>query len=261
MPGNTILEKRRYMQEQFDFFRKILMWEPRGHADMYGAIPVKPVTEDGDVGVLFLHNEGFSTMCGHGVIALATVLVELGRTGGDERTIPIRMDTPAGRVEAFARRESGRVTEVSFRNVPSFVLHRDREVEVPGIGRVAVRCGLRGGLLRLRRCRGGGGAPRSLGRPESHRPGPGRQARRGGERPPSRTPTRRTWGSFYGTIFTGPAEKANHHSRNVCIFADGEVDRSPTGHGGEREERPARGPWRCPPWASPSPSRASWAPP
>ena len=77
-----MLEKRRYAHEHLDAVRRRLMWEPRGHADMYGAIVTEPVAEDSDCGVLFLHNEGFSTMCGHGIIALTKVLVETGMVAG-----------------------------------------------------------------------------------------------------------------------------------------------------------------------------------
>ncbi|MGD2123161.1 MAG: proline racemase family protein, partial [Gemmatimonadota bacterium] len=83
IPGDTILEKRRYAQEHLDVLRTALMWEPRGHADMYGAILTEPVTDDGDAGVLFLHNEGFSTMCGHGIIGLAMAGVQ-----GEALTLP-----------------------------------------------------------------------------------------------------------------------------------------------------------------------------
>src|SRR4030095_5370133 len=94
IPGDTILAKRRYARQNLDHLRKALMFEPRGHADMYGCILTEPVTLDGDLGVLFLHNEGYSTMCGHGVIALVTVLLETGML--DRRDL-VRLDTPAGR--------------------------------------------------------------------------------------------------------------------------------------------------------------------
>src|SRR5207245_4990864 len=93
--------------------------EPRVHSDIYGAIPTEPVTPDGDAGVLFLHNEGWSTMCGHGVIALVTVALEIGLLSRHE---VVRLDTPAGRVTARPRREGARVLSVAFENVPSFVV-------------------------------------------------------------------------------------------------------------------------------------------
>src|SRR5690606_12851417 len=131
-----ILAKRRAAREQFDHLRRALMWEPRGHADMYGALLTEPVTPDGDLGVLFLHNEGFSTMCGHGVIALAKVLLDTGLLDRPGDAPQIRMDTPAGRVTATAQRTDGVVSSVSFRNVPSFVYALDQSVDVPGLGRV-----------------------------------------------------------------------------------------------------------------------------
>src|SRR3989442_1808790 len=107
IPGGTILEKRRFAQERLDSLRRGLMFEPRGHADMYGAIPTAPVTPDGDLGVLFLHNEGWSTMCGHGIIALVTVAVEAGgrppQQEGPLVTPPRRLATPPPRPGAPRR--------------------------------------------------------------------------------------------------------------------------------------------------------------
>src|SRR5216683_7958969 len=133
LQGKTILERRRYMQEHLDHIRKALMWEPRGHRDMYGCALTQAVTPEADLGVLFIHNEGYSTMCGHGVIALVTVLLE---TGMFEPREVIRLDTPAGRVTAKAHLEGSRVRNVAFRNVPSFAYKLDQKVDVPGIGRV-----------------------------------------------------------------------------------------------------------------------------
>ncbi len=78
LPGATMLERRRFMRDHYDYVRQALMWEPRGHYNMYGCIITPPVSTEADLGVLFMHNEGYSTMCGHGVIALVTVLVESG---------------------------------------------------------------------------------------------------------------------------------------------------------------------------------------
>jgi proline racemase len=227
VPGATILEKRRYAQRNLDGLRRALMFEPRGHADMYGAIPTEPVTPDGDLGVLFLHNEGWSTMCGHGIIALTTVALEVGLlTPRDE----VRLDTPAGRVTARARRDGGRVRSVAFENVPSFVAALDEEVDVPGVGRVrydlafggafyafvdAARVGLELTPQRFRDLIAAGSAIKRavMGAREVRHP---REA---------------DLSFLYGTIFTGPPLAAGADSRNVCVFADGEVDRSPTGTG------------------------------
>src|SRR5437899_3527000 len=95
LQGITILERRRYMQQHYDHIRKALMWEPRGHRDMYGCVVTPPVTPDADLGVLFMHNEGYSTMCGHGIIALVTTLVETGAIAATGRQTSINLDTPA----------------------------------------------------------------------------------------------------------------------------------------------------------------------
>jgi len=139
LQGNTILERRRYMQKHLDHIRRALMWEPRGHRDMYGCVLTEPVTPEADLGVLFIHNEGYSTMCGHGVIALVTTLLEAGALPAKGQQTPVNLDTPAGLVRATAHLdERGHVERVSFLNVPSFLYARDVELDVPAWGRVSV---------------------------------------------------------------------------------------------------------------------------
>src|SRR5437588_5240947 len=139
LPVTTILEKRRYMQQHLDYIRKALMWEPRGHRDMYGCILIPPVTPEADLGVLFMHNEGYSTMCGHGVIALVTTLLETGTITANGQDTPVNLDTPAGLVRATAHFDnSGHVEYVSFLNVPSFLYASDVELDVPAYGRLTV---------------------------------------------------------------------------------------------------------------------------
>src|SRR5712691_7599953 len=139
LPGTTILKRRRYMQEHYDHIRRALMWEPRGHRDMYGAVLTQPVTPEADLGVLFIHNEGYSTMCGHGVIALVTTLLETGALAAKGQKTPVNLDTSAGLVRATAHLDSrGQVERVSFLNVPSFLYARDVELDVPLYGRLNV---------------------------------------------------------------------------------------------------------------------------
>lgn len=234
-PGDTILAKRRYAKENWDQIRRAVMWEPRGHADMYGAILTEPVTPDGHAGVLFVHNEGFSTMCGHGIIALAQVAVETGLLTGEPTVsnpsvLEIRLDTPAGRVTAFARHAGGRVAEVWFHNVPAFVYALDQIVEVESLGPVRYDIAYGGAFYAFCQAEEVG---IGLG-PENFREliDTGMAIKRAvmGSLP-IRHPVEADLGFLYGTIFTGPAHNPAHHSRNVCIFADGEVDRSPTGTG------------------------------
>src|ERR1044071_6593776 len=128
--GQTVLEKRRYFREHYDHLRTGLIWEPRGHADMYGAVITPSV--DADFDVFFLHNEGYSTMCGHAIIALTKLVVETQLVSKNE----IIFNVPAGRILARASVVEGQVVETSFRNVPAFVCLRNQRVDVPGIGPV-----------------------------------------------------------------------------------------------------------------------------
>jgi trans-L-3-hydroxyproline dehydratase len=227
IPGATILEQRRFARERLDGLRRALIFEPRGHADMYGAIPTAAVTPDGDTGVLFLHNEGWSTMCGHGVIALVTVALEVGLLSPRDE---VRLDTPAGRVTARPRRDGARVRSVAFENVPSYVVSLDDRVEVPGMGEVrydiafggafyafvdAASVGLEMTAHRFRDLITAGTAIK-------------RAVMASRE---IRHPREPDLSFLYGTIFTGPALASGADSRNVCVFAEGEVDRSPTGTG------------------------------
>lgn len=134
--GKTILQKRKFMKQNLDHLRTALMLEPRGHADMYGAIITEPERDDSDFGVLFLHNQGYSTMCGHGIIALTKVTVQTGMIKAKEPVTQIKIDTPAGLVNSFAKVKNGKVESVYFHNVPSFVLTSNQEVEAGGIGKV-----------------------------------------------------------------------------------------------------------------------------
>ncbi|MED1780666.1 proline racemase family protein [Brevibacillus fortis] len=132
LAGETILEKRRYFREGLDYIRRVLMYEPRGHHGMYGCVMTEPVSPDAAFGVLFMHNEGYSTMCGHGIIAVVTAAIETGILRLEDPTERIVIDSPAGRIIAHANVEESRVQSVSFENVPSFVLAQDVPIEWEG---------------------------------------------------------------------------------------------------------------------------------
>jgi proline racemase len=230
LPGETILARRRYAREHLDRLRTALMWEPRGHADMYGCIVTAPVSPDADFGVLFMHNEGYSTMCGHGIIAITKVAVETGLVPAVEPETVVRIDSPAGLVTAYAQVEGGQVTNVRFFNVPSFVLALDETVEVPGLGRVRYDLAFGGAFYAYVQAVDAGVSCT----PEDFRPliEKGRAIKHAivASRPIPH-PFEEDLGLLYGTIFIGPPRDPGAHSRNVCIFADGEVDRCPTGTG------------------------------
>jgi proline racemase len=137
IPGATMLDRRRHFLEHMDDVRTLLMYEPRGHGAMSGAILQPPTRDDADWGVLFIEVSGCLPMCGHGTIGVATVLVETGMVAVTEPVTTIRLDTPAGLVVAEVQVHDGAATAVSIRNVPSFTLGVDRGVDVPGIGPVS----------------------------------------------------------------------------------------------------------------------------
>jgi proline racemase len=222
--GTTVLEKRRYFRDNYDHLRTGLMWEPRGHADMYGAV-IMP-SADADLDVFFLHNEGYSTMCGHAIIALTKLGVETQLVDKEE----ITFNVPAGRIHARATVVDGKVIEASFRNVPSFVYLREQCVDVPGIGRVRFDVAYGGAFYAFVNAEEVGLTlvPEQAGRLIEY----GRKIKHEVmSKIPARHPFEEDLNFLYGTIFTGPPLDMTHHSRNVCIFADGELDRSPTGSG------------------------------
>jgi len=228
--GNTILEKRKFFRDKFDHIRKGVLWEPRGHADMYGAVITENCSEDSDFGTFFLHNEGYSTMCGHAIIALTKFVLDTGliRKKGDSPALKI--DAPPGQVISTGKRENGIIQSVSFRNVPSFVLYRDQVLEVPGVGRVQYDVAFGGAFyalvdadkLKLSL------EPREIPRIIDM----GMRIKRSVMNKQQIVhPFEKDLSFLYGTIFTGKSASMSRHSRNVCIFANGEVDRSATGSG------------------------------
>ena len=227
IPGATVVAKRRWAREHLDELRRALMFEPRGHADMYGAIVTEPATSDGDLGVLFMHNEGWSTMCGHGIIALVTVALETGMLSARDL---VRIDAPAGRITARPKRDGERVASVAFENVASFVLDLDATVDVPGLGTIRYDLAFGGAFYAYVDV-----AQVGL----EMTPKDYRGLIDAGWRIKRAVMAQRTiphpfepeLSFLYGTIFTGPAHDTGAQSRNVCVFANGEVDRSPTGTG------------------------------
>jgi proline racemase len=136
IPGETMLDRRRHFMAELDHLRTLLMYEPRGHAAMSGAILQPPARADADFGVLFIEVSGCLPMCGHGTIGVATVLVETGMVAAVEPVTTIRLDTPAGLVVAEVAVHDGAARGVTIRNVPAYTEALDRVVEVPGVGPV-----------------------------------------------------------------------------------------------------------------------------
>lgn len=229
LPGRTILEKRRAAQDRYDHLRTALMREPRGHPDMYGCVLVPPAVPDADFGVLFLHNEGYSTMCGHGIIGLVTVLLEQGLSPVTRPETVLKLETPSGVVTARALVEDGRVRSVGFSNVPSFVTAMDRETTVPGLGSVRYDLAFGGAFYAFCRAADLGLALQPA---SARRLVEAGMAIKGAV---SRTceikhPFEPDLSFLYGTIFVGQPDPGAA-CRHVCIFAEGQLDRCPTGTG------------------------------
>jgi proline racemase len=213
--GDTILAKRRDAAERLDEIRRLLVNEPRGHADMYGCFVTEPEDDGADLGVVFFHNAGYSTACGHGTIALVTWALETGVLPVDGEETRVVVDVPSGRLDTVARVRDGNVRSVRFRNVPSFVW---AESVLPGVD-VAF-----------------GGAfyasveervePRELPRLIAL----GRDLKAAIEGANEIVhPVEPELRDVYGVIFwQGEGARTQ---RNVTVFADGEVDRSPCGSG------------------------------
>ena len=252
--GKTMLDKREWVRTHADELRRALMLEPRGHADMYGAILTEPVAPGSHAGVLFMHNEGYSTMCGHGIVAVTTIALERGlimpgpaAPGSADPAVvgagtTIVYDSPAGTIRARARVRSGqaeagrangdagvRVEAVAFLNVPSFVLHGGLSVKV-GARQIRADVAFGGAFYAIVDSEAAGLPIDIAHLPELRRTG--MEIKHAIEAAHTIAhPLEPGLTGIYGTIFTGPPNDDRAGLRNVTIFADAEVDRSPCGTG------------------------------
>jgi proline racemase len=218
--GATILEKRRDALERLDHVRRLLVFEPRGHADMYGCFVVEPNDAGADLGVVFFHNAGYSTACGHGTIALVTWALDEGIVERREGETRVVVDVPSGRLETWARVEDGRVRSVRFRNVPAFVWARGLE-----LGERSLDIAFGGAFYASVEERV---EPHELPRLIEL----GRTLKRSIEEWQEIVhPLEPELRDVYGVIFWQEEGEDPLTQRNVTVFADGEVDRSPCGSG------------------------------
>ena len=230
IPGSTILAKRAWVKENLDHVRRALMLEPRGHADMYGCYVTEPITEGADLGVIFMHNEGYSDMCGHGVIALATVAVAQGLVERSSPETRVGIDSPAGFIEAFVEWDGVRTGAVRFLNVPSFLYKPDVRVSTPTFGDVTVDIAFGGAFYAYMDAAqvGMDVVPANA----TQLIELGDQVKRAVMASVSiQHPTVPELNTLYGTIIDGAPRDAANHQANICVFAEREVDRSPTGTG------------------------------
>lgn len=230
--GDSILEKMAFMQSNIDHLRKMLMAEPRGHFDMFGVYLVEADVPGAAVGCIFIHNEGYSIMCGHGIIALGRYLVDYGivrnPTSPETRVL---IQCPCGPVEAFVQYEAGRSGAVRFNSVPAFLYHKDLKVNVPGIGKVTVDISYGGAFYALVPARDVGV---DLEKSSAHemRSVAGAVTETLRKTVTLTHPESPALAFVYGTILTDGNDIFNDlPTSNVCVFADRQVDRSPCGSG------------------------------
>jgi proline racemase len=220
LEGTTILERRRFARDHLDHFRRLLVFEPRGHADMYGCHVVPPNDDGADLGAVFFHNEGYSTACGHGTIALVTWALDEGVLEKREGENLLVVDVPSGRLETWATVEGGRVRSVRFRNVPAYVWAEGveatgRTVDVAFGGAFYASLEERVEPSEL---------PRLIAL--------GRELKTALEAEHEIVhPLEPELRDVYGVIFWQDEGDDPVTQRNVTVFADGEVDRSPCGSG------------------------------
>ena len=132
VPGNTMIEKKHYLEEHYDHLRTALMWEPRGHHDMFGAFLTEPVNKEADFGIFFLDGGGYLNMCGHCTIGAVTAILEGGLMEMKEPETEVILEAPAGIIKTVAQCKNGKVTGVTLTNVPAFVYKKDLEIEYEG---------------------------------------------------------------------------------------------------------------------------------
>lgn len=232
IPGGTMLEKMDYFACHYDGIRQMILKEPRGHKDMFGAVLVPPVTDDADLGILFMHNEGMSTMCGHGTIGTVKAAAETGLLTLSEGENIIKIDAPAGRITAEAVVAGGRVRSVAFTNVPAFVYKKEIVIPVDGVGDVTAAVVYGGAFyifveeeklgLKVLPENTAALTARAMemkrwvnANVDVHHP----------EKPDIR--------DIYGVIIMSPDTRTDGGcaGRHICVFAEGAVDRSPCGTG------------------------------
>lgn len=225
--GETILDKRRYVTEHLDHLRRFLMFEPRGHKEMYGALLVETNLPDADLAVLFMHNEGYSTMCGHAVIALARYAIDEGIVAKQEPTTRVGIECPCGLVTVDVDIASG---NASFISVPAFAAYKDQKVKLDDGREILVDISYGGAFYALVE-------DRILGVNIEH-DSVQRLTAAAAEvtecvkaQVDIAHPDSDDLGFLYGTIITDSCLGTGEPTRNICVFADEQVDRSPTGSG------------------------------
>jgi len=230
VPGRTMFEKKRYVEENLDYLRTLLMFEPRGHSSMSGSILLPPTDPEADLGVVFIEVSGCLPMCGHGTIGTCTVAIETGLVKAVEPLTYLTLDTPAGRVQAEATVQNGRVKKVKIRNVPSFLYRKDVEVEVPGLGWLTLDIAYGGnfyGILPAQAV----GLTLEKGQGQKLIEAGMQIMAAVGQQIPLQHPLNSGITELKHTLFTGPAQVSGAQAKSAVVIYPGTLDRSPCGTG------------------------------
>nr|ADI17861.1 proline racemase [uncultured Rhodospirillales bacterium HF0200_01O14] len=231
IPGDDILAKRRYARDHLDHLRRFLMFEPRGHYDMYGAILVAPSLPDADLAVLFIHNEGYSTMCGHAIIALGRYAVDYGLVKATEPVTHVNIECPCGMVHAEVEVTNGQSRKVRFSSVPSFMFARDLELALADGRQFKTDIGYGGAFYAILDA-GQFDLPISSSVTSKLTALAEDVCRAVNAAVTLTHPDHDDLAFLYGAILTdGKDQLSETPTRNICVFADSQVDRSPTGSG------------------------------
>lgn len=230
LPGRTMLERSAAFAAEHDDLRRLILYEPRGHAAMCAALLVPPCDPEAHAGVVFLEPLGVVHMCGHGAIAIATMLVETGAVAAREPETTVTLDTAAGRVTARVHVEGGRVTGATIRNVASYAALLDARVSVPGLGPVVFDLAYGGHFYALVDA-----APLGFALEPAEAPRlieVGERIRRAieAEVPLVHPEGPQSQGLLY-VQFSGPPRHPRAHLRNAVVVAPAGLDRSPCGTG------------------------------
>ncbi|PCI28291.1 proline racemase [Candidatus Kaiserbacteria bacterium] len=231
IPGKDILAKRRYAKDHLDHLRRFLMFEPRGHYDMYGAILVEPSLPDADLAVLFIHNEGYSTMCGHAILALGRYAIDYGLVKAVEPVTTVNIECPCGLVRAEVEVHDGKTGKVRFSSVPSFMFANDVSLQLADGTQFKTDIGYGGAFYAILDARQFDIAitPENVGRLTRLAEAICQAVN---DSVTLAHPDHDDLAFLYGAILTDGRDAFEASAtRNICVFAKNQVDRSPTGSG------------------------------
>jgi proline racemase len=230
--GRTMAERMAYLKEHMDWLRRSLMHEPRGHRDMFGAIMLPPLDDSADASTIYMESDGYLNMCGHGTLGICAMLVETGRVAPTPPETVVRLEVPAGIAEGpVTTADSGRVTAVSFIDVPSYAWVTEKSIAVPGFGDVAVDVGFGGNFFVIvEAARLGLQSLDPDHTPELIRAGMA-VLEAANRQIPVQDHAKPHIQSIDLTMITSPPSGDHADARNIVVFGRGQADRSPCGSG------------------------------